>query len=151
MKKIFYLAVMALLSIGFIACEKEDEKGNETPKTEETNNDPKMGKLTVTSEENFSDTAYCSYVINGDKIDISLLEVKFSNRMPMAVSPVLEGIPCAKDENGDISFEIATLVPTLNGAPFNKFIATDVKGSIKNGKISFSLNFGQYPTEFIEY
>jgi hypothetical protein len=145
MKKIFLFSMLVTIFSAFIACDKEDED----PINDNVENTV-SGIISVESEENFSDTTMCSYNIAEDKINIALKDVKFSSRMPITVSPSIEGIPCSKIGENEWSFAADTIVPLLNGKEFPKYTATDIKGSIKEGKISFSLNFGDYPTTFVQ-
>lgn len=145
MKKIFLFSMLVTIFSAFIACDKEDENP-----INDTVENTISGIISVESEENFSDTALCTYNISENKIDIAFKDVKFSNKMPLTVSPLIQGIPCVKEGADNWSFAADSIVPLLNGKEFPKFTARNIKGSIKEGKISFSLNFGDYPTTFVQ-
>lgn len=81
--------------------------------------------------------------------NIVMYKVRFSERMPVFIDMVIPAVDITK--SGYISGD--SIVPMLkSGAPYEKYIVTDLEGYVDKTKepatLSFSLNFGQYPTQF---
>ncbi len=155
MKKYFFAAVIGLMSASFIACDKDDEESTTDTTTTDTTEVERnvSGKLSVNFNSNniVTDSVKCQYALNGGSITITLVDMKFVPQMPVFISPCLNNIPCTQD--GDTTrFSAEKIVPTLNGNEFEKYTGTNVSGTLsKDGQIHFSLNFGDYPTEYQSY
>ena len=81
--------------------------------------------------------------------NIVMYKVRFSERMPVFIDMVIPDVDITK--SGYISGD--SIVPLLkSGAPYEKYIVTELEGQVDNTKepstLTFSLNFGQYPTQY---
>lgn len=59
----------------------------------------------------------------------------------------IPAIPVTVSSTG-ISFSGTDIIPTAMGGPYEKYKVTNLSGSIVNGTINLSLNFGSYPTRY---
>lgn len=155
MKKIFLLASLFALFMGFTACGDDDSEDKNPPASVsgDSSNDPTYtGKMTVTYEgEDFvTENMKCTCKINdGNTLTIGLIDVKFVPKMPVTLT--LMEIPNVPYEEKDdvITFEAEKIIPLWNGNPFEMYMAKNLKGEItQEGVISYSLSFGSYPTSY---
>lgn len=73
--------------------------------------------------------------------------IKFVPKMPVRVDVEVGGI--AYEKSGDvISFSGNDIVPLSGILSMPKYTVTSLSGKISGGTLSFSLNFGEYPTSF---
>ena len=142
MKKLVFGLMIALTV--FAACSKDDDN----KATLEANS--YVGTVTVVEPPfTASDIKVSVTPIEGTTtMDIKMFEVKFNERMPITIDFT---IPKASYtiEGDTINFFGENIIPTT-GAGYEKpeYIVTGLKGTIKDGKIDFSLNFGAFPTKY---
>ena len=143
MKK-FLFGLMTALTM-FAACSKDDDNKDVT-----VEDNSFVGTVTVV-EPHFtaSDIKVSVTPIEGTKtMDIKLFEVKFNERMPMTVDLTIPKVSYTVEGN-TINFFGENIIPTM-GAGYEKpdYTVTGLKGTIKDEKIDFSLNFGAFPTKY---
>ena len=78
---------------------------------------------------------------------LSLYKVKFVPQMPVTIDLDVPGVSYEKREDCYILTGNG-IVPTMGGNPFDKYTATDISGVATKDALSFSLNFGIYPTRY---
>lgn len=75
---------------------------------------------------------------------IKLFRVKFATAMPVEIDMIISDVNV--DENGVISAD--SVVPYAMGGPFEKYLIRDLKGSLTDQTMSFSMICGKYPTSY---
>ena len=143
MKKLVFGLMIALTV--FAACSKDDDNKEVT-----VEDNSYVGTVTVV-EPHFtaSDIKVSVTPIEGTTtMDIKMFEVKFNERMPITVDLTIPKVSYTVEGN-TINFSGENIIPTM-GAGYEKpdFTVTGLKGTIKDGNIDFSLNFGSYPTKY---
>lgn len=153
MKRILFGIITGIIALSCIAtltsCNKED-KAEENTKTEW----PRVfvGDISVSNDApvysaNNSTLAISKVEGKDNVLTITYNKVKFAENMP-AMDVVVPEIPCQFNGN-DITLSGNGIVPTTAaGIPVERFIATDLKGTVKDGAIEISVKFGTYLTVF---
>ena len=67
--------------------------------------------------------------------------------MPVTIDVTIPAGPVTVSTTG-ISFSGTDIIPTAMGGPVERYKVTNLTGSIVDGSINFSLNFGSYPTRY---
>ena len=143
MKKLVFGLMIALTV--FAACSKDDDNKEVT-----VEDGSYVGTVTVV-EPHFSasDIKVSVTPIEGTTtLDIKMFEVRFSERMPKTIDFTIPKASYTID--GDtINIFGENIIPTM-GAGYEKpeYTVTELKGTIKDGKIDFSLKFGSFPTKY---
>ena len=110
-----------------------------------------VGTVSVDIEgETFdNETIKVSYTpsVDGLTASIDIYRIKFVPKMPVRVNVTIPGIHVLTTEP-DITFEVDGINPLSLGGEFKKYHVTELVGSISGENISFSLNFGEYPTRY---
>lgn len=156
MKKIIYCALLGALSLGFVACDDEDEKNDNSS----TNSD---GSQTTVAEQTYNGTIYvefkgqnnatedidCGVLKDENKrsIDLSLYQVKFVPQMPLTIDLTIPGISYEEGESG-ILFSADSIAPTMGGNPYPDYAAKNLNGKIVGDSLFFDVTFGNYPTNY---
>lgn len=151
MKKFFLsLVAFSTLALVFCSCDNEEEDNNPI-KTEQQNNDSTsfVGQLSVTFQGNdfITDDTKVSALLKGNAISLYFFGVKFVPQMPITIDLVVADIACSTTY-GIVEFQGDKIIPTMAGAPYKQYVAEDIKGTIKDGTINFSLTFGGIPTKY---
>lgn len=84
---------------------------------------------------------------DGKKADIVIYKIKFVPQMPVTIDVTIPGVDVTVSTTG-ISFSGNDIVPMAMGGPYERYLVTNLTGSIVDGTMSFSLNFGSTPTRF---
>ena len=114
--------------------------------------DSYVGTVTVVyQEENVENENITVDVTAGEAegtMDIQIYKIKFVPQMPVTIDVLLPGIPYERNEDGSIAFEADGFDPYSMGGPVARYHVTGLNGTIRDGKLDFSLLFGTYPTSF---
>lgn len=80
-------------------------------------------------------------LVDQEKLDIYMFDVKFAALMPVTIDMVISDVPYVK--NGSlITFHGDSIVPYAGNKPYEKYIVTDLEGSITADSIFISNNYG---------
>lgn len=109
------------------------------------------GTLTVT----YQGTEYASPGItvklepseDGKQATMTLCKVKFVPQMPVTLDVTVPGIVLNTSSSGT-TLTCEKVVPLAMGGEVERYTVTGLKGNLKDDKLSFSLNFGNFPTRF---
>ena len=143
LNNLFSLIAAALLVIG---CGNNEDVKTITPISADYN-----GTVSVV----FNDASFDNPDINvnftpsadGKTASIIIYKIKFVPQMPVTIDVTIPDINLTSDSK-TISFSKDTVVPLAMGGEYPRYTVTDLKGTIEGERISFSLNFGDYPTSF---
>ena len=74
-------------------------------------------------------------------------KVKFVPQMPVSLDVTVPGVKCEIREN-EIILSGNDIVPLAMGMPYAKYNVTSLSGKITAGKLTVSLNFGEFATSY---
>ena len=138
-----FLICAAMLS--FVACDKNDD--NQTPAPEPAS---AIGKVFVTQADGSEfqkDSVAVNIVYADDSLTIEMIKVKFAERMPIELNMTIGGVQYSND--GDkIKLWGNNIVPMAIGGAFPNYTITNLDGKVGDGKLTFSMMCGQYPTRY---
>ena len=75
-------------------------------------------------------------------------KVKFVPQMPVSLDVTVPGVKCEIREN-EIILSGNDIVPLAMGMPYAKYNVTSLNGKIIAGKLTVSLNFGEFATSYV--
>lgn len=75
-------------------------------------------------------------------------KVKFVPQMPVSLDVTVPGVKCEIREN-EIILSGNDIVPLAMGMPYAKYNVTSLSGKITAGKLTASLNFGEFATSYV--
>ena len=84
---------------------------------------------------------------DGKKADIIIYKIKFVPKMPVRIDVTIPAVDVVKESDG-VSFSCNNVVPLALGGEYPKYNVTSLSGTLAGDNLSFSLNFGEYPTRF---
>lgn len=147
MKRYFSFLICAAM-LSFVACDKSD------------NNDEKpapaaasaLGKMSVTQTDGTVFTQDCVSVniaYDADSATITMLKVKFAERMPLELDMTIGGVQYNED-GGIVKLSGNNIVPVAMGGPFPKYTITNFEGESNpaKGTFRFSMMCGENPTSY---
>lgn len=143
--KLLNAFLIAAVSVVAAACSKnEPVKIIETPA--ET---VYSGTLTVVADgkDNVSENVNVSLQDDGTAT-IVFNKVKFVPQMPVSLDVTVPGVKCEIREN-EIILSGNEIVPLAMGMPYAKYKVTSLNGKITAGKLTVSLNFGEFATSYV--
>ena len=143
--KLFKAFLFAAVSVVAAACSKnEPVKIIETPA--ET---VYSGTMTVVAggKDNVSENVNVSLKDDGTAT-IIFNKVKFVPQMPVSLDVTVPGVKCEIREN-EIILSGNDIVPLAMGMPYAKYKVTSLNGKITAGKLTVSLNFGEFATSYV--
>lgn len=141
--KLLNAFLIAAVSVVAAACSKnEPVKIIETPA--ETVYSGTMtvvagGKDNVSENVNLQDDGTATIIFN---------KVKFVPQMPVSLDVTVPGVKCEIREN-EIILSGNDIVPLAMGMPYAKYKVTSLNGKITAGKLTVSLNFGEFATSYV--
>lgn len=145
--KLLNAFLIAAVSVVAAACSKnEPVKIIETPA--ET---VYSGTLTVVAggKDNVSENVKVNVNLQDDgTATIIFNKVKFVPQMPVSLDVTVPGVKCECREN-EIILSGSDIVPLAMGMPYAKYKVTSLKGKITAGKLTVSLNFGEFATSYV--
>lgn len=143
-KTVLFLAAIAAV---FVSCEKNDKADSPVqPKKAEY-----VGVVTVT----YQGTGYDNNDINvdftpyekGDSASLTIHQIRFVPQMPVTIDITIPGIALSSTDD-KIALKCDSVIPQAMGGEYPRYKVTGLNGEIVDDKLSFSLNFGSYPTSF---
>lgn len=143
--KLFNAFLIAAVLVFAAACSKnEPVKIIETP-TETVYS----GTMTVVADgkDNVSENVNVSLKDDGTAT-IIFNKVKFVPQMPVSLDVTVPGVKCEIRENV-IILSGNDIVPLAMGMPYAKYNVTSLTGKIVAGKLTISLNFGDFATSYV--
>lgn len=142
MKKLIALAIAIL---GLASCHKTPQPFELPPQ------DIYLGTVSVDYEGGVVDNPDIQVAFlpseDGTSADIIIYKIKFVPKMPVRIDVTIPGVALAEGPGG-YSFSCDNVVPLALGGEYPKYNVTDLSGTLEDGNLSFSLNFGAYPTRF---
>lgn len=142
--KLLNAFLIAAVSVVAAACSKnEPVKIIETPA--ET---VYSGTMTVVAggKDNVSENVNVNLQDDGTAT-IIFNKVKFVPQMPVSLDVTVPGVKCEIREN-EIILSGNDIVPLAMGMPYAKYKVTSLSGKIIAGKLTVSLNFGEFATSY---
>lgn len=145
--KLLNAFLIAAVSVVAAACSKnEPVKIIETPA--ET---VYSGTMTVVAggKDNVSENVKVNVNLQEDgTATIIFNKVKFVPQMPVSLDVTVPGVTCETREN-EIILSGNDIVPLAMGMPYAKYNVTSLNGKITAGKLTVSLNFGEFATSYV--
>ena len=145
--KLLNAFLIAAVSVVAAACSKnEPVKIIETPA--ET---VYSGTMTVVAggKDNVSENVKVNVNLQEDgTATIIFNKVKFVPQMPVSLDVTVPGVKCECREN-EIILSGNDIVPLAMGMPYAKYKVTSLSGKITAGKLTVSLNFGEFATSYV--
>ena len=147
--KLFNAFMIAAVLVVAAACSKnEPVKIIETP-TETVYS----GTMTVVADgkDNVSENVNVNVNVNlqdDGTATIIFDKVKFVPQMPVSLDVTVPGVKCEIRENV-IILSGNDIVPLAMGMPYAKYNVTSLTGKIIAGKLTISLNFGEFATSYV--
>ena len=148
MKLLNAFLIAAVLTVAAACSKNEPVKIIETP-TETVYS----GTMTVVADgkdnvsENVNVNVNVSPQDNGTAT-IIFNKVKFVPQMPVSLDVTVPGVKCEIREN-EIILSGNDIVPLAMGMPYAKYNVTSLTGKIVAGKLTISLNFGEFATSYV--
>lgn len=142
MKKILTLiALVSVLSACHITSKEPEVKNQETAYEA-------YGVLTIPSSGFTKENLRTKVILVDDELlDIYMFEVKFATMMPVTIDMVISNVSYTKS-GSMIEFHGDSIVPTAGDKPYEKYIVTDLKGSISADSLCLSNNYGETPSVY---
>lgn len=144
--KLLNAFLIAAVSVVAAACSKnEPVKIIETPA--ET---VYSGTMTVVAggKDNVSENVKVNVNLQEDgTATIIFNKVKFVPQMPVSLDVTVPGVKCECRKN-EIILSGNDIVPLAMGMPYAKYNVTSLNGKITAGKLTVSLNFGEFATSY---
>lgn len=143
--KLLNAFLIAAVSVVAVACSKnEPVKIIETP-TETVYS----GTMTVVAagKDNVSENVNVNLQDDGTAT-IIFNKVKFVPQMPVSLDVTVPGVKCEIRKN-EIILSGNDIVPLAMGMPYAKYKVTSLNGKIIAGKLTISLNFGEFATSYV--
>lgn len=144
--KLFKTFLFAAVLVVAAACSKNEPMKNiETP-TETVYS----GTMTVVADgkDNVSENVKVNVSFQEDgTATIIFNKVKFVPQMPVSLDVTVPGVKCEIRKN-EIILSGNDIVPLAMGMPYAKYKVTSLSGKITAGKLTVSLNFGEYATSY---
>lgn len=136
--------IAAVLTVAAACSKNEPVKIIETP-TETVYS----GTMTVVADgkDNVSENVNVSLQDDG-AATIIFNKVKFVPQMPVSLDVTVPGVKCEIRENA-IILSGNDIVPLAMGMPYAKYNVTSLTGKITAGKLTISLNFGEFATSYV--
>ena len=145
--KLLNAFLIAAVSVVAAACSKnEPVKIIETPA--ET---VYSGTMTVVagSKHNVSENVKVNVSFQeGGTVTIIFNKVKFVPQMPVSLDVTVPGVTCEAREN-ELILSGNDIVPLAMGMPYAKYNVTSLNAKITAGKLTVSLNFGEFATSYV--
>ena len=140
MKKIFTFIVLAGL---FAACSINSP---EPELTDDTDAYEALGTLLIPSSGFTKENLRTKVVlVDQEKLDIYMFDVKFAALMPVTIDMVISGVSYV--QNGSfITFYGDSIVPYAGNKPYEKYVVTELEGSITADSMFISNNYGDTPS-----
>ena len=141
MKHLIFKFLLFIVPILSISCSKDDNKNGIIG----TGYNEYKGLLEITKDGTLSymepnADVIATYNAANNSVTLLLKDIKFDDKMPMTLDITLSNIPCTIDEFDDISFNVASIVPTVAGKPYEQFTFTNLKGRVMDIGMDYTAN-----------
>ena len=83
----------------------------------------------------------------GGTASIKIHKIRFVPKMPVTIDVTVPGITTIKEGRNTL-LSCDRCIPLAMGGEYPKYTVTDLSGEVAGDELSFSLNFGEYPTSF---
>lgn len=84
---------------------------------------------------------------DGRTASVTLHQIRFVPQMPVTIDVTIPGITL-QSTVGKITLSCERTIPLAMGGEYPRYTVTALQGEIVGDELSFSLNFGDYPTSF---
>lgn len=142
MKKI----LLTLFTLSLIACNKVEPEKLPEPKVADYN-----GTVTVMFQgepfDNEGINVNFTPSEDGTKANITIYQIRFVPQMPVTIDVTIPDIALQSTSEG-IILSCEKVIPLAMGGEYPRYTVTDLKGKAVGKELTFSLNFGDYPTSF---
>lgn len=139
----------SLLAISLTACKKESQDTFILPEESDY-----KGTVTVMYQgepfDNEDINVNFTPSEDGLTASITIYQIRFVPQMPVCIDVTIPNIEL-QSSNDEILLVCERCIPLALGGKFPTYTVTNLTGNVKKNKLSFSLNFGDYPTSFIGY
>lgn len=109
------------------------------------------GTMTVVADgkDNVSENVKVNVSFQDDgTATIIFNKVKFVPQMPVSLDVTVPGVTCEIRKN-EIILSGNDIVPLAMGMPYERYKVTSLNGKITAGKLTVSLNFGEFATSYV--
>lgn len=139
------LPVLLIVLLSLISCHKTPQPHEIPPQ------DLYVGTVSVDYEGGVVDNPGIQVAFlpseDGKQADIIIYKIKFVPKMPVRIDVTIPAVAVVKESEG-VSFSCNNVVPLALGGEYPKYNVTSLDGTLTGDSLSFSLNFGEYPTRF---
>lgn len=84
---------------------------------------------------------------DGQTASITLHQIRFVPQMPVTIDVTIPDI-ALQSSTEKIVLSCERCIPLAMGGEYPRYTVTDLRGEIVGDELTFSLNFGDYPTSF---
>ena len=148
MKKMFFAAALML---AVIACGK-DEKPVDPGQDEQSFPADYTGTVTVIYNEEEVDNPDITVTLRESEtegqLEIDMFQIRFVPTMPVTVDLTIPSVSYEVHPDGTLSLSADDVAPLYLGNPMEPYRVTGFTGKLDDKGLTFSLNFGSYPTSF---
>ena len=150
MKKILLFVAAALM---IAACNKKDEPENPASQTSfaKATLFEALGTNTVPNVEgeqhnlpySLDSVRVEAVIVTDSTLDIKLYGINFSSKMPVTIDMVIPAVSYTRTVE-KITISGDSIIPTMGGNPFNRYVIYDLSGTITADSITFTNTYGTY-------
>jgi hypothetical protein len=84
---------------------------------------------------------------DGETASIKIHKIRFVPKMPVTIDVTVPGVSTSSEGSKTV-LSCERSIPRAMGGEYPKYTVTDLSGEIAGDELTFSLNFGEYPTSF---
>lgn len=150
MKKILLFVAVALM---IAACNKKDEPENPASQTSfaKATLFEALGTNTVPNVEgeqhnlpySLDSVRVEAVIVTDSTLDIKLYGINFSSKMPVTIDMVIPAVSYTRTVE-KITLSGDSIIPTMGGNPFNRYVIYDLSGTITADSLTFTNTYGTY-------
>ena len=150
MKKIVLFLAAALV---IAACNKKDEPENPASQTSfaKATLFEALGTNTVPNVEGeqhhlpytLDSVRVEAVIVTDSTLDIKLYGINFSSKMPVTIDMVIPAVSYTRTVE-KITISGDSIIPTMGGNPFNRYVIYDLSGTITADSLTFTNTYGTY-------
>lgn len=150
MKKILLFVAVALM---IAACNKKDEPENPASQTSfaKATLFEALGTNTVPNVEgeqhnlpySLDSVRVEAVIVTDSTLDIKLYGINFSSKMPVTIDMAIPAVSYTRTVE-KITLSGDSIIPTMGGNPFNRYVIYDLSGTITADSLTFTNTYGTY-------
>lgn len=150
MKKILLFVAAALM---IASCNKKDEPENPASQTSfakatllealGTNTVPNVEGEQHNLPYSLDSVRVEAVIVTDSTLDIKLYGINFSSKMPVTIDMVIPAVSYTRTVE-KITISGDSIIPTMGGNPFNRYVIYDLSGTITADSITFTNTYGTY-------